>query len=113
MKKSTIRFSVLALACAAAHAQAALGVTHAAQKAISSSPEVAAKFNAFRASADEVGSASAGFLPRIDVTADLGRTEDRITSRKPADQGLNRGGVALNVTQMLWDGMATGNEVAR
>jgi len=113
MKKSTIRFSVLALACAAAHAQADLGVTHAAQKAISSSPEVAAKFNAFRASADEVGSASAGFLPRIDVTADLGRTEDRITSRNPADQGLNRGGVALNVTQMLWDGMATGNEVAR
>ncbi|MBT9595808.1 MAG: TolC family outer membrane protein [Vitreoscilla sp.] len=113
MKKPLVRFSILALACSAALAQTDLGVTGAAQKAIGSSPEVAAKFNAFRASVDEIDAAAAGYRPKLDLTADLGRTEDRITSRNPADQGLNRGGVALNLTQMLWDGLATSNEVAR
>jgi outer membrane protein, adhesin transport system len=113
MKKTFLTFSVLALASWAAIAQTPSSMTASAQKAIESNPEVAAKFNALQASYEEVGTASAGYLPKVDLTADIGRTDDRITSRIPANQSLNRSGAALNVTQMLWDGLATRNEVSR
>jgi adhesin transport system outer membrane protein len=111
--KSLVGFSLLALACSATLAQGTSTVTAAAQKAIETSPEVTAKFNALRASAEEVGVASAAWLPRVDLTAEAGRSEDRISSRTPANQSLNRSGAALVVTQLLWDGLATRHEVSR
>jgi adhesin transport system outer membrane protein len=111
--KSLVGFSLLALACSATLAQGTSTVTAAAQKAIETSPEVTAKFNALRASAEEVGVASAAWLPRVDLTAEAGRSEDRISSRTPANQSLNRSGAALEVTQLLWDGLATRHEVSR
>jgi adhesin transport system outer membrane protein len=111
--KSLVGFSLVALACSAALAQGTSTVTAAAQKAIETSPEVTAKFNALRASAEEVGVASAAWLPRVDLTAEAGRSEDRISSRTPVGQSLNRSGAALEVTQLLWDGLATRHEVSR
>ncbi|WP_374568225.1 TolC family outer membrane protein [Ideonella sp.] len=114
MKKNTLLgFSLVALACSAALAQGAQTVSVAAQRAIQTNPEVAAKFNALRAAVEEVDAASAGYLPRVDLTAEAGRTDDRITSRTPANQNLDRSGVALNITQVLWDGFATRSEVSR
>lgn len=114
MKKNTlVGFSLIALACSAALAQGAPTVSAAAQKAIQTNPEVAAKFNALRASVEEVDAATGGYLPRVDVTAEAGRTDDRITNRTPANQTLDRSGVALNITQVLWDGFATRSEVRR
>ncbi|MFZ5549399.1 MAG: TolC family outer membrane protein [Pseudomonadota bacterium] len=109
---SLLGFSLLALACSTALAQGAT-VAAAAQKAIETSPEVTARFNALRASAEEVGVASAAWLPRVDVTAEAGRSEDRIANRTPVAQSLNRTGASLEVTQLLWDGLATRNEVSR
>lgn len=111
--KSLVGFSLLALACSAALAQGTSTVTAAAQKAIETSPEVTARFNALRASAEEVGVASAAWLPRVDLTAEAGRSEDRIANRTPVGQSLNRSGAALEVTQLLWDGLATRHEVSR
>jgi adhesin transport system outer membrane protein len=110
---SRITLTVLALACGTAMAQGAPASSVAAQRAIETSPEVAAKFNALRAAVEEIDTASAAYLPRVDLSAEAGRTEDRITSRHPQDMGLNRTGVALNVTQVLWDGFATRSEVSR
>ncbi|MEK8033707.1 TolC family outer membrane protein [Ideonella sp. DXS29W] len=112
--KPLVALSLITLACGAAFAQGSPAtVSAAADKAIRSNPEVAAKFNALRASAEEVDAAQAGYLPRVDLTAEAGRTEDRITGRDPANQSLNRTGVALNITQVLWDGFATRSEVSR
>jgi outer membrane protein, adhesin transport system len=47
------------------------------------------------------------------LTADAGRTEDRYANHNPAQLNLNRTGAALEVTQLLWDGLATRNEVSR
>lgn len=115
MNKTLVGMSLMATtACSLALAQGAPAtVSTAADKAIRTNPEVAAKFNALRASVEEVDAAQGGYLPRVDLTAETGRTNDNITSRDPQTQSLNRSGVALNITQVLWDGLATRSEVSR
>jgi outer membrane protein, adhesin transport system len=112
MKKALLGLSLMTLACSSALAQSQ-AVTAAAQKAIETNPEVAAKFNAFRASIDEVDVASGALRPRVDLSGDVGRTQDVINGRNPDTQSLNRAGLALSINQLLWDGMATTNEVKR
>ena len=55
MKKSLLRFSLLALASSAAVAQSTSPVAQSVEKAIEGNPSVAARFNAFRAADDEIG----------------------------------------------------------
>ena len=113
------RLTTLALACmmlaTAVQAQNAPAGTMAAaaQKAITTNPEVTARLNALRAAADEVDVAKGGLLPRLDLSASAGRDKDRITSRNPQDQSQSRTGVALTASQLLWDGLATSKEVDR
>ncbi len=83
------------------------------QKAVNSNPDVTARFNAYRASDYAVDVARGGYYPRVDLSASVGRDKDRITTRSPVDQSLNRNGVALSLSQLLWDGLATTNEVGR
>ncbi|WP_223210533.1 TolC family outer membrane protein [Leptothrix cholodnii] len=86
----------------------------AAQRAISTNPEVTARLNAFRAAVDEVDVARGGFLPRVDLSAEASRTRDRIENgRTPASQSMNSTGIALTATQLLWDGMGTRSQVQR
>lgn len=85
----------------------------AAQRAISTNPEVTAKFNAFRAAVDEVDVARGGFLPRVDLSAEASRTRDRITDRSPADSTSTSTGLAVSATQLLWDGFATQSQIER
>lgn len=106
--------SGIALACQIAQAQPTANgdaLREAAQRAISSNPEVTSRFNAFKAAVDEVDVARGAFLPRVDLQAGAGRTRDRLTSRAPADQNLSNTGLALSATQLLWDGLGTRNQV--
>jgi outer membrane protein, adhesin transport system len=106
--------SHLAIMPASALAQVADPLKDAAQRAISTNPEVTARLNAFRAAVDEVDVAKGGFLPRIDLSAEASRTRDRIENgRTPASQTLSNTGIALTATQLLWDGMGTRSQVQR
>lgn len=108
--------SLVAAGCATAWAQQAGGndaLRAAAQKAITTNPEVTARFNAFRAASNEIDVARGGYYPRLDLSANVGRERDRISDRNPESASLSRTGVALSLTQMLWDGLATSNEVDR
>jgi adhesin transport system outer membrane protein len=112
------RLTILALACmtvAVAHAQnvAPGSMAAAAQKAISNNPEVTARLNALRAAGNEMDVARGAYYPTVDLGASVGRDSDRITSRNPASQSLNRNGLALSANQVLWDGQATRKEVER
>lgn len=115
MKKVTTHITglIAMAACQAVLAQSADPLKDAAQRAISTNPEVTAKFNAFRASVDEVDVARGGYYPRVDLSAEAARTRDRITSNNPQNQTLNSTGVALSATQLLWDGFATRSQVER
>lgn len=119
MKKATFQLGLTAIALAtfalAAQAQTAptSGLAAAAQKAIDGNPEVTARLNALRAANEEVSVARGGYLPRVDLSASVGRDSDRITARNPQSQSLNRNGVALSANQLLWDGFQTRREVER
>ncbi len=119
MKKSMLKFglSALTLACMAATAQtqntSPSGLSSAVQKAITNNPEVTARLNALRAASNEQDVAKGGYLPSVDLSANVGRDSNRITSRNPETQNLNRNGIALTATQVLWDGQVTRKEVER
>lgn len=85
----------------------------AAQKAIAGNPELAARVNALRASTAAVDAARGGLYPRVDLEVSTGRTHDRITTRNPDGQGLSRSGVALSLTQLLWDANVVRSDVER
>ena len=103
----------LLLAAAGASAQPADPLRVAVEQAVNSNPEVTARFNAYRASVDAVDVARAGFLPRLDLRAGVGRDSDRITTRIPETENLNRREAGLTLSQLLWDGLGTKNDVAR
>lgn len=83
----------------------------AAQKAVSSNPEVQARVHAFNAAREEVGVAQGGYFPRVDVIASAGR--ERLRQPGIDSQSFNRSLNSIALTQMLWDGLGTRNEVAR
>jgi len=83
------------------------------EKALSSNPEVASRFSAYRASADSVSAVSGALRPRVDLFSSVGIQDDRITSRAPENQTLHRTGLGLSLTQLLWDGMGTQRDVDR
>jgi len=119
---SSLALAVL-LACTGAQAQtsastaAALSASDAlrsaAQKAIAGNPELNTRLNALRASTAAVDAARGGLYPRVDLEASAGRTNDRITTRNPEGQGLSRSGVALSLTQLLWDANVVRSDIER
>jgi outer membrane protein, adhesin transport system len=113
----TVRSIALAALCALlpsiAAAQAEDPLAIAARRAIESNPDVSARANALKASLDAIGVARGGWLPRVDAEAAVGRTDDRISTRNPANGTLDRNGIALSVTQLLYDGQALSQAIRR
>lgn len=108
-----IKATVLAVAVMAAFgasAQTIEGLKAAAAKAIDNQPEISAKLNAYRGAVESAQVVRGGLLPRVDLTGDIGRTQDRINGNS---NSLNRTGLALSVTQLLWDGAATTGDLSR
>jgi outer membrane protein, adhesin transport system len=103
--------ALAALSCVAQAQQA--GLPAAAQKAISTNPEVTARYNALRAAANEQDVARGGLRPQVNLDAEVGRNRDKIDGRAPESQSGSRTGLSLSVNQMLWDGQATRKEVER
>ena len=106
------------LSCTAASAQTPPPSAHeairvAAQKALSGNPELASRLNALRASTSAVDAARGGLYPRVDLEASAGQTNDRITTRNPEGQSLSRNGVALSLTQLLWDANVIRSDIER
>lgn len=94
-------------------AQADDPMAKAVRRALETNPDVTARVNALRASLDAMRVARAGWLPRVDAEAGVGRTDDRITSRTPINGTLDHNGVALSITQLLWDGTALTAQISR
>ena len=98
---------------ALAQAGATSGLAAAVQKAIDTNPEVTARLNALRAASKEVDVAKGGYLPTVDLSADIGRERDKVDQRNPESRSFSRSGLALTANQVLWDGRFTANEVDR
>jgi len=113
MKKTFVGLGLLTLASCAALAQASSPVTQSVQKAIEGNPEVAAKFNAFRASNDEIDVAAGDWKPHLDASGTAGKRHYENSQSVPRDPRFNEAGVRLELSQLLWDGLATHHEVER
>ena len=108
--KTQVTATAIALLLSAmqAGAQTADPLKAAVEKAVLTNPEVSARFHAYRAAIDAIDVARAAYRPRLDLSASVGHDSDRITSRSPEpSQSLYRNGVALSLTQLLWDGLGT------
>lgn len=114
---TNLRFALAAVALASAivsqpaAAQSAAAVKAAVEKALASNPEVAARLHAFRSASDGVDIANAARGPRLDLSGDIGY--ERSTFKGLPGESLGRSGLGLALTQVLWDGLGTKNEVAR
>jgi adhesin transport system outer membrane protein len=113
MKKTFLGLGLLTLASCAALAQTTSPVAQSVQKAIEGNPEVAAKFNAFRASNAEIDVASGDWKPHLDASGMAGKRHYENTQSVPRDPRFSEGGVRLELSQLLWDGLATHHEVQR
>jgi outer membrane protein, adhesin transport system len=87
-----------------------LSMKDAAQVAVSNSPEVLAKWHTLKSSSGERDAAAGGFLPRLDVNAAAG--QDR-RSDSIFRGSVNRSSNSISLTQLLYDGFATSNDVRR
>ncbi len=95
-------------------AQLALPFTlkEAAQAAVLKNPEVQARWHAFREASEEIGVAHGGFLPKVDLSAGVGRQKTE-QERVGTDVSYSGNETTLSLRQMLFDGFATSNEVKR
>ena len=84
----------------------------ATQAAVLNSPEVQARWHAFREASEEIGVAQGGFMPKVDLSAGVGRQK---TEQKRVGTDVSYSGheTTLSLRQMLFDGFATTNEVKR
>ena len=110
MKLKTIcALVVLALHAASGHAQTQT-LKEVTQQAVLSNPEVLARWHAFEAANNERAAGAGAYLPRVDLSAGTGRDdlEDPLKTNR-----LTRHSTSLTLTQMLFDGFLTKNDVAR
>ncbi len=88
---------------------AAQTLKDAAQQAVLTNPEIEARVHAFEAADGERDVAFGAFLPRLDVSAAVGRDQ----YEQPVQTRSNRNSTAVALTQLIYDGFATSNEVDR
>lgn len=103
--------ALLFAAGSCAQAQSLASLKAVAERTLDSNPELAARLHAYRAAGDGLDAARAGRGPRVDLGAEAGR--ERFQYRSSPDNTIDRTGVSLRVTQVLWDGLATQREVDR
>lgn len=91
-----------------------LTINDTLMKAISSNPEIQAKWHSFLASKKELTSSKGGYLPRLDVTANVGREDLDGAGYAGRDmQNYGRDGVVLSLSQMIYDGNLTTSRVKK
>jgi adhesin transport system outer membrane protein len=87
-------------------------MVEAIRHAVTTNPEVQARWYNFTASAAERDAATAGWRPQVDLTYGIGRETNRTPSGGSTGWYSRHGG-SLTLNQVLFDGMFTRNEVQR
>ena len=99
---------------AAAGVSSASSVTslrEAVSEAVANSPEIMADWYKLKASVEEQRVARGGYYPSIDLNAEAGR--EKVDTPVRSSDAYHPDSTRLTLTQMLFDGFSTRNEVAR
>ena len=108
----SMKKSLLAILLASLFANVQAQSLHdAAQQAILTNPEVLAKWHAFQAANGERDAAAGGYLPHVDLQAGAAREYHNEPLLQNSNYNSRSG--TLTLSQMLYDGFATQNDVAR
>ena len=107
---------VAILSSALSASASAITLQEAIDTTINTHPDVLAAGNERNAVSEEINQAKAGYYPTVDLTLGTGFENSDNTTTRGAGRGhdsLNRNEASLQLRQMLFDGMATKNEVKR
>ncbi|MDD2914740.1 MAG: TolC family outer membrane protein, partial [Gallionella sp.] len=80
------------------------------QRAVLQNPDVLTRWHTFQAAVSETTAAQGGYFPRLDLTVNSGRERGQSSID---NYGVNTKNITFTLTQMLYDGFATRNEVRR
>jgi outer membrane protein, adhesin transport system len=83
----------------------------AARKTVMSNPEVLSAYHEFEAATQETRVARGAYLPRVDLEAGIGR--ERLDDARFPEDDFTRDRATLSLSQLIFDGFRTRNEVAR
>ena len=97
---------------AAANAEAVVPLKQLIEKVISSNPEVQARYHAYVGAGYEQDVVKGGYLPKVDIQSTY-RKQEEINGRITGGLAIPRFNNELVLRQMIFDGLATPNEVAR
>ncbi len=111
MKRIKILACCLALLGTLPAQAAPVLLTDAVRQAIASNPEVQARWHQFTAAREDQAGARGNYLPRVDLNVGMGR-ENLDEANRPSD-AFTRRGASLSLNQLIYDGFATREEVAR
>lgn len=115
MRSLLLLAAPFALAASFVQAQS---LPEAMQQALDVHPEIQAGVNSRLAADYQLKAAKGGYLPKVDLLGGYGREgTDSVTTRANGGSNhwetLNRSESSLRLSQMVFDGFATSNEVAR
>jgi outer membrane protein, adhesin transport system len=96
-----------------ATAEAVIPLKQLVEKVISSNPEVQAKYHAYVGAGYEQDVVKGGYLPKVDIQSTYRKQEDVNSIRNGNGTEIPRFNNELVLRQMIFDGLATPNEVAR
>lgn len=94
-----------------AQATKPLTLKEAAQNAVLNNPEVLARWHTLKAADGERGVSAGGMLPKVDVAAGSG--SERRNTAAAIGTRFDRTSASLTITQLLYDGFATRNDIKR
>ncbi|TMX38381.1 TolC family outer membrane protein [Vibrio sp. Hep-1b-8] len=109
-KKSLIASGVL-LACLSVQAQT---LEQAVAITLATNPEIKSTFNEFQSAVKQADASTGAYLPSLDLDAGIGYEGiNPAESTGRSDTDLTRKEASISLTQLLWDGNATLNDMDR
>ena len=96
-----------------AHAEAVVPLKQLVEKVISSNPEVQSRYHAYIGAGYEQDVVKGGYLPKVDIQSTYRKQEEMDSIRNLGGTEIPRFNNELILRQMIFDGLATPNEVNR
>ena len=96
-----------------ANAEAVVPLKQLVEKVISSNPEVQSRYHAYVGAGYEQDVVKGGYLPKVDIQSTYRKQEEINTIRNSNGTEIPRFNNELILRQMIFDGLATPNEVRR
>ena len=111
IKKIIVAGMVFCIPISGISSESAKTLPEVVSHAVLHNPDVNASWYNFRASREEKRAAQGGYLPSVDLSAQVG--SERTDTPTSSDNSYSTDSVRLTLTQMLFDGFAVRNNVAR